>query len=699
MVIEMMNKYLIYLCLLCLSILLSGCSKQSENVNTLPMVQDDQRAIRPVAKKPRSNARDSLVIGNSEYTFAGFLRNPGNDAKAISETLRELNFDVTTLIDADQQKMETAIREFGNQLKENNGVGLFFYAGHGMQFDDENYLLPVDINPSTQEDVRYDAVPLGKLLAQMNAAGNGMNMVILDACRNNPFARSFRSTNRGLAQVIAPTGSFISYATAPGNVAADGDGSNGLYTEKLLEHMKTPGLKLEEVFKRVRADVQRDSNNRQVPWDSSSITGDFYFIPVFDPPPDSNKIKLTDLQQKVDALQQAKIEEQRIRIQWQNWQQTMQQDYERVLVFEKQNVGNEVKIESWQRFLSNWAEDNPYSNQDADLRSGAQSKVSYWKNAPRNNETQPSLGQQTRYMSLTDYYQDLFSSASSWRVIGNSREDLVYTGDLKNGLPDGHGALTSPEGFRYVGNWKDGDFSGLGTFTWSNSAEYVGEWENGLANGQGTLTYPDGQKQSGLWKDGVFIEGSEKIYSELEENLGGTTGKKRLFEKRECNSCDLRGEDLSGVTMHQVDLSRADLTEANLRGANLSSSSMGGSNFYRANLQKSILPLTQLKLAIFREADLQDANLQKANLEEADFQNAVLTNANLEGAVLHKANLRYADLRNANLKNADFKNAILTGANLSGADDGIIFFNEANFSEAKFCKTKMPDGSINNRDC
>ena len=121
-----------------------------------------------------------------------------------------------------------------------------------MQFDGENYLLPTDIDPSTEEDVRYDAVPLGKLMAQLRAADNGMNVVVLDACRNNPFARSFRSSSRGLAQVTASTGSFISYATAPGSVAADGDGENGLFTAKLLKHMTTPGLSLEKVFKQVR---------------------------------------------------------------------------------------------------------------------------------------------------------------------------------------------------------------------------------------------------------------------------------------------------------------------------------------------------------------------------------------------------------------------------------------------------------------
>ena len=233
-----------------------------------------QRVVRPL----ETTVRQALVIGNSNYVHAGILRNPANDARAIGKTLSQLGFKVTTLIDASERQMDQAIRKFGRQLRGNNGVGLFYYAGHGMQIDGENYLLPTDINPSNETDISYDAMPVGKLLGQMKDAGNGMNIVILDACRNNPFARSFRSSSRGLAQVIAPTGSFISYATAPGDVAADGEGNNGLFTEKLLQHMTTPGLRLEEVFKRVRADVQLDSNNKQVPWDSSSVTGEFFFL-------------------------------------------------------------------------------------------------------------------------------------------------------------------------------------------------------------------------------------------------------------------------------------------------------------------------------------------------------------------------------------------------------------------------------------
>jgi len=273
----MIHKQLPCYPLICCFLLLLGCT-QNQEIQPPQSQQNIERAVRPVAQVIAPDQRQALVIGNSEYTHAGVLRNPVNDAQAISDTLRQLDFEVMTLTNASQREMEQSIRDFGKNLQGRNGVGLFFYAGHGMQIDGENYLLPIDIDPVTEEDVRYDAVPLGRLLGQMRSSGNQMNLIVLDACRNNPFARSFRSSSKGLAQVIAPTGSFISYATAPGQVAADGEGDNGLFTAKLLDHMKTPGLKLEDVFKQVRVDVQQESNNRQVPWDSSSLTGDFYFV-------------------------------------------------------------------------------------------------------------------------------------------------------------------------------------------------------------------------------------------------------------------------------------------------------------------------------------------------------------------------------------------------------------------------------------
>ncbi len=228
------------------------------------------------ATTPTQVVRVALVIGNGAYTDSP-LRNPTNDATAIAAELRACGFDVTLLTNANQQQMETAAATFGNKIRNNQGVGLFYYAGHGMQVQGENYLIPIGANITVEGDVKYKAMNVGQLLAQMEAAHNKMNIVVLDACRNNPYARSFRSAAQGLAQTNAPTGSFVAYATAPGSVAADGTGSNGLYTQELLKAMRTPGLGLEQVFKQVRANVLQTSARKQVPWENSSIVGDFYF--------------------------------------------------------------------------------------------------------------------------------------------------------------------------------------------------------------------------------------------------------------------------------------------------------------------------------------------------------------------------------------------------------------------------------------
>ncbi len=225
-----------------------------------------------------SERRVALVIGNGAYSSSP-LKNPPNDAKAMAAALSKLGFEVMHHQDIDQTEMRRAIRDFGERL-EQGGVGLFYYAGHGMQVDGRNYLIPVrsDALIQKESDVELEAVDLGRVLGTMKGAKNRLNIVVLDACRNNPFARSFRSGSRGLAEVHAPVGTFIAYATAAGSVAADGDGANGAYTEALLRHIQTPGEQLEMVFKSVRTDVYQASGGAQVPWDNNSILGEFYFM-------------------------------------------------------------------------------------------------------------------------------------------------------------------------------------------------------------------------------------------------------------------------------------------------------------------------------------------------------------------------------------------------------------------------------------
>ena len=222
-------------------------------------------------------ARYALVIGNGDYKSSP-LKNSVNDANDIATTLQRLNFNVSKIIDANQKDMYWAIREFGQRLDEDD-VGLFYFAGHGMQVKGTNYLIPVGSEIEAEDEVQFRAIDTAMVLAKMESAGNNLNIIILDACRNNPFARSFRSSYRGLARMDAPMGSMLVYATAPGSVAADGDGGNGLFTHSLLNYIEKPNLSLEEVIRQTRADVVKSSDRRQVPWSSSSMLEAFYFVP------------------------------------------------------------------------------------------------------------------------------------------------------------------------------------------------------------------------------------------------------------------------------------------------------------------------------------------------------------------------------------------------------------------------------------
>jgi len=222
-----------------------------------------------------SAGRNALVIGNGAYPSSP-LKNPANDARDVAQLLKQLGFTVMLRQDVGIRAMEKAIRDFGRQLS-SGGTGVFYYAGHGMQVEGRNYLIPVDAVIESESDVRFEALDVGRVLGKMEDAGNGLNIVILDACRDNPFARGFRSARSGLARMDAPRGTLIAYATAPGSVAADGDERNGVYTRNLLAYMATPGIPVEQVFKNVRIGVIRDTNQKQVPWEASSLTGDFYF--------------------------------------------------------------------------------------------------------------------------------------------------------------------------------------------------------------------------------------------------------------------------------------------------------------------------------------------------------------------------------------------------------------------------------------
>lgn len=242
-----------------------------------PLSSAEDRGAKVVSDKEQVNLerRIALVIGNAAYDEAPLL-NPVNDADDMATQLQPLGFQVMLRKNATRREMEVAIREFGDALKP-GGAGLFYYAGHGMQVNGRNYLIPLDADIEREDEIPYKAVDAGQILSKMETAGNRLNIVILDACRQNPFARSFRSSTQGLAQMDAPRGSLLVYATAPGSVSYDGNGRNGTFTKHLLSYMRTPDLEIGPMLRLVRESVRKETNQRQIPWESSSIEGNFYF--------------------------------------------------------------------------------------------------------------------------------------------------------------------------------------------------------------------------------------------------------------------------------------------------------------------------------------------------------------------------------------------------------------------------------------
>lgn len=225
--------------------------------------------------------RVALVVGNAAYRHTAPLKNAANDARLMAQTLGGQGFRMVgggPLLDADRPGMEKAIRAFGKELRE-GAIGVFYYSGHGVQVKGTNYMVPVTAQVALESDAKYELVDIGFVLDEMGEAGNRLNIVVLDACRNNPLvAKGLRSTGDGLATMTAPAGTAIAFATQPGNVASDGAGKNSPYTEALARAISTPGLDLFDTFNEVGLSVKKATRGQQQPWLSSSpIEGQFYF--------------------------------------------------------------------------------------------------------------------------------------------------------------------------------------------------------------------------------------------------------------------------------------------------------------------------------------------------------------------------------------------------------------------------------------
>lgn len=262
------QRMLVRAAALCAAVLLSFPSFAAEPKRNLAVAKTTPAA---------NEVRVALVIGNSSYKDSP-LANPVNDATDIAKALQQAGFKVILKRNVGARDMRQAIRKFGTELRRAQ-VGLFYFAGHGIQVKGANYLVPVGADIQSEADTEDLAIDANYALRTMEEAQVKVSIVILDACRNNPYARSFRSSARGLAQMSAATGSVIAYATAPGSVAADGQGRNGVYTKHLLASLAQSNTDILKVFQRTRAEVVKETGGKQTPWESISLVGDFHFRP------------------------------------------------------------------------------------------------------------------------------------------------------------------------------------------------------------------------------------------------------------------------------------------------------------------------------------------------------------------------------------------------------------------------------------
>ena len=256
--------------------------KQAQAEADLRLAKQQATQTTPTSPTPTPSAiptgtRVALVVGNKNYKVRP-LANTLNDADDMSRSLRTSGFEVIDLRDATLQQMRSAVRQFGDKLLASD-VGLVYYSGHGVEVKGRNYFIPVNADIQREDEIADQGLDVNLVLEKMSTAGKGVNILIVDACRDDPFGRSFRSTSRGLAQMDAPRGTIIAYSTSPGKVASDGDPRerNSPYTKHLVKAMQSPNKPIEQVFKEVRRAVQEETKNQQTPWENTSLSGDFYF--------------------------------------------------------------------------------------------------------------------------------------------------------------------------------------------------------------------------------------------------------------------------------------------------------------------------------------------------------------------------------------------------------------------------------------
>lgn len=342
--------------------LVTGCSTPSppSSADETPASPRGIRRTEPIAPDNQVN-RHALVIGNSEYQHLPDLRNPRADAKAIAELLSEAGFEVSLHLNTTRKHLLNVLDEFQQRLA-HESVALIYYAGHAVQVAGRNHLIPVDADVRSEVDVEAESLAVDRLLGKLEERHTRLNLILLDACRNNPFPSEYRGVRQGLSEVRAPTGTLIAYATSPGTVALDGDGQHSPYTASLLRHLRSPGLKIEDSLKRVRTELVLQTNLRQVPWESSSLYGaDFILFPS----------ESADL--SVDAPSQMLTPAPTVSA------HRMEEAFAELMAQESSNPDSEQQSTQWGGFLQDYPDDFPDTDTDDDLRRIARQRLAFWE--------------------------------------------------------------------------------------------------------------------------------------------------------------------------------------------------------------------------------------------------------------------------------------------------------------------------------
>ncbi len=481
-----------------------------------------------------ASERVALLIGNNNYQVSP-LRNAVNDARDLGEALRELGFKTIVRENTTRQEMIGAIREFGT-LVEGAQVALFFYAGHAMQFKERNFLVPIDAMMGSEDDITFTSLEVGQVFDRMDRAKTRFNFVVLDACRDNPFAGNFRLSASGLAQMSAPSGTLIAYATSPGSVAADGFGRNGIYTKHILRQIKVPDLPVEIMFKRVRESVESETKRLQTPWDSSSLKGDF----VFNASGKAAFVSSADGSASSDA-QLAIEREFWISVRDSNRAQDIQ------AYLDKYPDGQFVALAKNRLEAVLRPTRTPLTTPDSRVASALPEPPA--APSPAAQEAAKETGASAAEPALV--VNALSASSSTTRATkpapsvepqveskeldGGVRElkfpdGSIYRGAVRGTALHGSGEYVSKEGFRYQGEFKEGKKDGKGNYIWPNGDSYEGEFANDTPHGKGTYKFANGDRYEGEVQSGV-INGKGVYTTKAGDQLEGSFSAGKLDGK------------------------------------------------------------------------------------------------------------------------------------------------------------------------